>query len=174
MLGVLLVRMLSGLLLLIGSSIVMLLTYLARPTISVLGQTSDGRALVDLEVDSVARPLPGMLILRPNTPLIFLNVRGVRTRILDIVRSSAADPSLSVVLLELSMTSRLDVEVLDTLSELRGTLREIGLQLALCNLRAELRSEVEGSGYFVDLETGLTPDGSPVLPAQTLSSHVYV
>jgi hypothetical protein len=52
---------------------------------------------------------------------------------------------LSVVLLELSMTSRLDVEVLDTLSELRGTLREIGLQLALCNLRAEPRSEVEGA-----------------------------
>jgi MFS superfamily sulfate permease-like transporter len=48
----------------------------ARPTISVLGQTSDGRALVDLEVDSAARPLPGMLILRPNTPLIFLNVRA--------------------------------------------------------------------------------------------------
>ncbi len=174
MLGVLVLGMLSGLLLSIGLSIILLLSYLARPTISVLGQTSDGRALVDLEVDEQARPLPSTLILRPNAPLMFLNVRGVRTHVLDRVRDVSPDPPLRLVLLELSMTARLDVEVLDTLKELRSTLHENRLQLGLCNLRAEPRSEVEQSGYFVSLQSGSAPDAGVVLEAQSVSSRVYV
>jgi SulP family sulfate permease len=156
--GVLLLGMLSGLLLAILLSILIVLTRIARPTVSELGLIPNRRTFVDLDSEPEAAPLPGVLTLRPNALLLFMNVRWVRSLVLARATEIADHSRLRAVLLDLGMSSNLDIEDVDTPAELRSSLRDEGVHLWLGNVRPRARAALERSGYLTDAPGLVQPE----------------
>ncbi|HSO51302.1 MAG TPA: sodium-independent anion transporter, partial [Actinomycetes bacterium] len=88
----------------------------------------------DLERHPGVETVPGLLVLRPVTPIYFANGPRVRRRLLDLV--DAADPPPRVLLLDLDAVSDIDVTALDIVAGLDAELRRRGITLWLTNLNA--------------------------------------
>ncbi len=141
---------LPGLIVSIILALLVLLVRLAKPTMSALGHLADRRTWVALERAPDARTEPGLLVLRIDAPLLYLNAGLMR----DELRSAlaAADPPPTVVILDLSMSSDLDIESLDMLVRLAEHAAGAGTELWLAEVRGPLRDMFERAG--IDAETG--------------------
>jgi MFS superfamily sulfate permease-like transporter len=141
---------LPGLIVSIILALLVLLVRLAKPTMSALGYLADRRTWVALERAPDARTEPGLLVLRIDAPLLYLNAGLIR----DELRSAlaAADPPATVVILDLSMSSDLDIESLDMLVRLAEHAGQVGTELWLAEVRGPLRDMFERAG--IDAETG--------------------
>jgi sulfate permease, SulP family len=129
----------------------------SRPTVSVLGRAPDAPVYADLETNPGFAPLPNVLILRPNAPLLFANARYVRTAVLDLV--DRAEGASSIAVLDLEMSYRLDVDSADTLAELREALGASGIDLWLAGVHAHVCDVLERCGYLD------SPDVWPIFAA---------
>jgi SulP family sulfate permease len=141
---------LPGLIVSIILALLVLLVRLAKPTMSALGHLADRRTWVALERTPDARTEPGLLVLRIDAPLLYLNAGLMR----DELRSAlaAADPPATVVILDLSMSPDLDIESLDMLVRLAEHAAGVGAELWLAEVRGPLRDMFERAG--IDAETG--------------------
>jgi sulfate permease, SulP family len=143
LLGVLLLGVLGGLLLAVVISILLLLGRQSRPGTSVLGRVPPGDVYVATDHEPAARTEPGLLVLRLDAPLLFINAKLLRDRVRE---QLAAETPVRIVLLDLQFTPALDVESLDVLSSLRGELFQRGVALWLANARAEVQDLLRRSG----------------------------
>ena len=143
LLGVLLLGVLGGLLLAVVISILLLLNRQSRPGTSVLGRVPPGDVYVALDHEPAARAEPGLLVLRLDAPLLFINAKLLRDRVREQV---AAETPVRIVLLDLQYTPALDIESLDVLAALRGELFQRGVALWLANARAEVQDLLRRSG----------------------------
>lgn len=136
----LLLGILSGLIVTVLLALVLLLAHLARPGASVMGRDRSG-GLVSLARVPDAVTTPGVLVLRLDAPIMFLNAGTLRDRI----REAAADqaPAPSVVVLDLSMSADLDVGSLDVLDRLDERLRHEGVELRLVNVHRGPRAVLD-------------------------------
>jgi sulfate permease, SulP family len=151
---------LSGLITAVILSLILLLVHISRPTVSTLGRTSQG-AHVSIASDAAAVTQPGLLVLRLDAPLLFLNAKHLR----DVVRVALRDATtpVRVVLLDLAMSADLDVESRDVLERLGAQLGESGVQLWLTEVRAVVRAILErpdAEGLLVRLPTYPTVDAA--------------
>ncbi len=80
--AVLLLGILHGLMAAVGASLLMTLRDLSRHKVSVLGRLGQGHDFVSIAAHPEAKQIPGLLIMRPETPLFFANVE----QMLSIVR----------------------------------------------------------------------------------------
>jgi MFS superfamily sulfate permease-like transporter len=136
----LLLGILSGLIITVVLALVMLLVHLARPDVSVMGRDTSG-VWVSLAGSPDATPTPGVLILRLDAPLLFLNAGTLHDRIRQ--ASSSLDAPPSVVVLDLSMSAGLDIGSLDVLGRLDEQLSHEGIELRLVNLHRGPRAVLE-------------------------------
>jgi MFS superfamily sulfate permease-like transporter len=90
--------------------------------------------------------VPGLLIVRPDEMLFFANVASVRDGIMQ--AASDADPPPAVVLLDLSLTPEVDVPVVEAIKDLHQRLATDGIELWLCNLRADARELLDRAGVL--------------------------
>jgi sulfate permease, SulP family len=139
---------------LIASVILALLTLLvriAKPSMSVMGHLADGRNWVALERAPEARVEPGLLVLRLDAPMLFLNAGLMR----DQLRSAlaASDQPVTVVVLDLAMSSDLDIESLDTLVRLAEHASGVGAELWLAEVRGPVRDMFDRAG----IDTSIGP-----------------
>lgn len=141
--AVLLLGVLSGLLVAVALTIVAVLERIARPGASLLGRLDGTSAYVSGQENERVRPVPGYLIYRLNAPLSFLNAKLVRDQVRERVHD--ATPGPEVVILDLSFSSDLDVESIDTLTALHRDLEESGVELWLANVRAAVRGMLHRS-----------------------------
>jgi SulP family sulfate permease len=144
LLGVLVLGVLGGLLLAVVISILLLLGRQSRPGTSVLGRVPPGDVYVAIDHEPAARAEPGLLVLRLDAPLLFINAKLLRDRVRE--QLAAAETPVRIVLLDLQFTPALDVESLDVLSSLRGELFQRGVALWLANARAEVQDLLRRSG----------------------------
>jgi MFS superfamily sulfate permease-like transporter len=144
LLGVPLLGVLGGLLLAVVISILLLLNRQSRPGTSVLGRVPPGDVYVAIDHEPAARTEPGLLVLRLDAPLLFINARLLRDRVRE--QLAAAETPVRIVLLDLQFTPELDVESLDVLTALRGELFQRGVALWLANARADVRDLLRRSG----------------------------
>ena len=124
--GVLIFDTLPGLFIGIVVSIILLVYRTSRPHVAVLGRvpgTSDQFADVERHTDN--RPVPGVVILRPESSLFFANADRVR----DAIRSAAADPGTTAVILDLGTVPDVDLTAARMLADLREELASRGLRL---------------------------------------------
>ena len=133
--------MLGGLLLAVVISILLLLGRQRRPGTSVLGRVPPGDVYVAIDHEPAE---PGLLILRLDAPLLFINPKLLRDRVRE--QLAAAETPVRIVVLDLQFTPALDVESLDVLSSLRGELFQRGIALWLANARAEVQDLLRRSG----------------------------
>lgn len=130
-LAVLVFGMLNGLLFAIAFSLAMLLQALARPRLSELGRLG-GHDFVNLERFASATRTAGVLVLRPEEPLLFANAEPVLTLArLKVQRGSGT----KLVVLSLEESPDLDGSSLESLSEFSTWLQKRQVELRLARLK---------------------------------------
>ncbi len=135
-LAVLSLGILNGLLLAIAFSLVMLLRQLATPRLSVLGRLAEGHDFVDIKGHPSAVPMPGMLIVRPEEPMFFVNAEALLTEVRQRVD---ACPDLRRVILSLEESPDLDGTVLESLGDFATWLGARGIELRVARLKDAAR-----------------------------------
>ncbi len=131
--AVLWLGVLDGLLAAIAISLMMVLNKASESTISVLGQLGLSHDFVDIANHPEAKPVNGIIILRPDEPLFFANVE----RILNGARQAIllAGPSLHSVIISLEESPDLDSTSLEALQDFFGFVTQQKKQLFLARLK---------------------------------------
>jgi MFS superfamily sulfate permease-like transporter len=133
-LAVLALGVLDGLLAAIGVSLFMTLRRFSESRISTLGRLSaDSHDFVSIQLHPDARPIAGILILRPDEPLFFANVERIlsqaRQRVLD------AGASFHTLILSLEESPDLDSSSMEALCDFYADMRTRGKHVMLCRLK---------------------------------------
>ncbi len=134
-LAVLVFGMLNGLLFAIAFSLAMLLQAFARPRLSELGRLGT-HDFVSMERFSQATRTAGVLVLRPEEPLLFANADPVlalaRLKVLRVA-------TVKLVVLSLEESPDLDGSSLESLSEFSVWLQKRNVELRLARLKDRAR-----------------------------------
>jgi sulfate permease, SulP family len=142
-------------------SLVQLLRRASRPHVAVLGRIPGTRRFTDGERHSDNEAIPGVLIFRPESGLLYFNVDHVCDLILDRTRAEATPPNL--VLLDLSAAPVVDLQSSHTLAGLADELTATGIRVQAVNARASVRDRLRNDG--VDAKLGGLDRGMSVADA---------
>jgi high affinity sulfate transporter 1 len=139
--GVLIFDILPGLGIAVVVSLGVVVWRSAEARLVLMGETPDGPS--SSTVDH-ATSLPGLLVVRPEQMMFFVNATEIRDAIKSVVDSS--DPLPDVVLLDLRLTPDLDVPAADALNDLEERLRAAGVKLWLSGLIPSVRERLRKAG----------------------------
>ncbi len=134
----------TGLMLAVLLSLVMLLYRASRPYIAILGQRPNGE-FSDADRHPDAQPIPGLVILRLDAPLYFFNANVARTQILA---QTTSDPPPQAILLDLAASADLDIGTTDMLRDLCSDLRAKQIDLLFAQIRGSVRDRMEKTGLL--------------------------
>jgi MFS superfamily sulfate permease-like transporter len=146
--GVLVLGVLGGMILAVVLTFVLLVRDLARPRISMLGRVPGSRTVVALDHHEEARPIPGLVILRPEGRLFYGNAERIRERLLAVAR---AEPRPRQVLLNLEATPSLGVTANDMLDRAAQDLGRLGVEMALTRVHDDVLGYMRLSGLLARL-----------------------
>jgi len=148
MLAVLVLGVLYGLL--AALSLLMLLRGLSVPNVSTLGRLGDGHDFLVLTAHPDARPVPGVIVLRPEAPLFFGNVEVMLQHVRACV-VNASDSTQSIVL-SLEESPDLDSTSVEALLEFQRFAVARGKRLLFARLKEPVLALLIVAGM-----PGLTP-----------------
>ena len=131
-------------------SLVQLLRAASRPHVAFLGRIPGTRRFSDHERHPDNESIPGVLIVRPESALIYFNVDHVCETILDRVRAEPTPPRL--VVLDLSAAPRVDLQSAHTLGGLADELAAAGIRFQAVEARSTVRDRLRDVG--VDSKLG--------------------
>jgi high affinity sulfate transporter 1 len=136
-LGVLILGIVPGVTVAIGLSLAWLVMVASRPTVAVLGRVAGLEGFHSMSDYPDGRGLPGLIIFRFESDLLFFNVDYFS----DCLRSAiAASPTpVSWVIVDASTVNRLDATALRALDTLRAELRAEGITLGFSGVKLSLR-----------------------------------
>lgn len=141
--GVLLLGILKGVLLAAIASLLMLLAGAARPHVAFLGRIPGTARYSDLERHPDNEALPGVLIFRPESSLLYFNVDHVRQAVWNRLLSSA---NVGLVVCDLSNSPFLDVAGADMLLGMERDLGERQTALRIVEAHAKARDLLRAAG----------------------------
>jgi high affinity sulfate transporter 1 len=134
--GVLLLGILKGVLLAVIVSLLLLLRTVARPHVAFLGRIPGTERFSDRYRHPDNEALPGVLIYRVESSLLYFNVDHVRSLVWAEV---TAAESLRLVICDLSNSPYIDVAGASMLAKLHGDLAARGAQLRIVGAHARAR-----------------------------------
>jgi MFS superfamily sulfate permease-like transporter len=141
-LGVLAFGVLNGMLAAIALSIAQLLYRLSHPSVSELGQVGASHDFVDITAHPDAHALPGLVIFRPNAPLIFANAESVLRTIGAQVRAGP----VQTVVLSLEESNDLDATAVEVIGEFCAVLAKSGRRVILARVHDRVRQVLTMAG----------------------------
>ena len=150
LLGVLGSGLLRGVMIGAVISLVQLLRLASRAPVSVLGRIPGTRRFSDRERHPDNEPTPGVLVLRPESAIVYFNVEHVCDAIRDRVRACTEKPRLLVI--DLSAAARVDLHSSHALAALGDDLRAEGIAVQAVEVRAAVRDRLRREG--VDARLG--------------------
>jgi high affinity sulfate transporter 1 len=143
----------SGLLrgVLIGAiiSLVLLIRSASRPHVAFLGRIPGTRRFSDCERHPDNELIPGVLIARPESGLVYFNMDHVHDTILDRVRAEPTPPTL--VVLDLSAAPLVDMHGAHMLAELAEELTADGVRVQAVEARSSVRERLRSAGVDAPL-----------------------
>lgn len=139
--GVAFSDVMTGLVLAVLLSLVMLLYQASRPYIAVIGRRPNGE-FGDKGRHSDTQVIPGLVIMRLDAPLYFFNANVARQQIQGQVAASAPE----AILLDLGATADLDIGTTDMLRDLCSDLRAIEVDLLLAQVRGSVHDRMKRTG----------------------------
>jgi len=134
----------TGLMLAVFLSLIMLLYRASRPYIASVGRSPNGE-YNDLERHPDAQRIPEMVILRLDAPLYFFNANVARAQILA---QATADPPPQAILLDLAASADLDIGTADMLRDLHSDLRANQIDLLFAQVRGSVRDRMQRTGLL--------------------------
>ncbi|RQR53587.1 SulP family inorganic anion transporter [Burkholderia sp. Bp9125] len=132
LLAVLVLGVLHGLLAAIGVSLLLTLRKLSEPNVSVLGRLRDSHDFVDVSIHADAKPVPGVLIARPEAQLFFANADRMLNRVRALVKAA---PDTHTVLLSLEETPDVDGTTIESLRTFAAECAARGQRFAMVRLK---------------------------------------
>lgn len=144
LLGVLGSGLLRGVLIGSAISLVQILRRASRPHVAQLGRIPGTRRFSDRERHPDNEPIPGVLIFRPESGLVYFNIEHVRDAILTAVRAEHPHPKLVIV--DLSACLMVDLHSAEALGELAAELRSDGIRVQAVEARASVRDRLRLAG----------------------------
>ena len=143
MVGVVVLGALQGIAVAIGLAMLVLLYRTARPSDGVLGRVPGGLGFVDLADHHDARAVPGLLLYRFNSSLIFFNAPYFKRRV---AAAAAGNRGVTWLIVDGAPLVHLDSTGADTLVALADDLALLGVRLSLGGTTPEVRKMLERSG----------------------------
>ena len=150
LLGVLFFGLLKGVLIGAVISLVLLIRRASRPHVAQLGRIAGTRRFSDRERHPGNELIPGVLIFRPESSLMYFNIEHVCDSIQERVRSETTAPRL--VVLDLSAAPYVDMQSAQALAGLADELTAAGVRLQIVEARSSVRDRLRAEG--VDAKLG--------------------
>ena len=150
LLGVLGSGLLRGVMIGAVISLVQLLRTASRPHVAFLGRIPGSRRFSDRQRHPDNELIPGALIFRPESGLVYFNVDHVCRTILDRVSTEPKLPQLLV--LDLSAAPRVDLQSAEALGNLSKELTAKGIRFQAVEARSSVRDRLRTEG--VDSKMG--------------------
>jgi high affinity sulfate transporter 1 len=150
LLGVLGSGLLRGVMIGAVISLVQLLRAASRPHVAFLGRIPGSRRFSDRQRHPDNELIPGVLIFRPESGLVYFNVDHVCRTILDRINAEPTLPKL--IVLDLSAAPRVDLQSAQALSDLSNELISKGFQFQAVEARSSVRDRLRNEG--VDAKLG--------------------
>jgi SulP family sulfate permease len=132
-------------------SLVLLIRRASRPHVACLGRIPGTRRFSDHDRHPDNELIPGVLIFRPESGVLYFNMDHVRDTIVERVRAEATPPRL--VLLDLSSAPYVDMHAAHMLAELAGEITAAGIRLQAVEARSSVRERLRDEG--VDAKLGV-------------------
>ena len=146
-LGVILLDVLPGMLIGLGSTLLVIILHSSKPHVSSLGRVPEAPgAYSDVVRHPEAVAVSGLLILRPDAPLYYANVLTVRDRIAEML--SETDPAPAAVLLDFASQYSLDITSADLLTNLIEKLHKKGISVYLAEMHRPVREFAAKTGLL--------------------------
>ncbi len=142
--GVLSSGLLRGVMIGAVISLVQLLRRASRPHVAFLGRIPGTRRFSDRERHPDNELIPGLLIFRPESSLIYFNVDHVCDTILNRVRAEAPPPKL--VVLDLSAAPYVDLQSAHTVGGMADELTGMGIRFHAVETRSGVRERLRREG----------------------------
>src|SRR5258707_11663098 len=131
-------------------SLVLLIRRASRPHVAFLGRIPGTRRFSDRERHPDNELIPGVLIFRPESGLVYFNMDHERDTILDRERAETTAPGL--VVLDLSAAPRCDLHTSQMLGSLADELSATGIRVQAVEARSSVRERLRSEG--VDTKLG--------------------
>jgi high affinity sulfate transporter 1 len=148
--GVLASGLLRGVLIGAVISLILLIRRASRPHVATLGRIPGARRYSDLERHADNELVPGVVIFRPESSLLYFNAEHVRAEAMEIVR--AAPQPVRLVICDLSAAPHVDLAGAEMLKELAHELKSLGAQLRIVEARSKVRDKLRIEGVEEHIE----------------------
>ena len=130
--AVLLLGVLNGLLVGIAVSLALLIRELTQPRLTALGRVAGSHDFVSIDAHPAVRPVPGLLIVRPEEPLFFANVEAVLD---NAAAQLTTAPAVHTLVLSLEESPNLDGTAIEVLGQFAAQVARGGRTLRLARLK---------------------------------------
>ena len=142
-LGVIWLDLLQGILLAIGSLLLLLLTRISRPSDTLLGRAPGMRGWHDVAHTLEATTHPGLMVYRFSAGIVFFNAGYFKKRVMELI---AGHPDTKWFILDGSTINTVDVTGAEMLESLAGELTSSGVRFGLANIQHGVRDSLERVG----------------------------
>ncbi len=143
-LGVLLIDVLEGILIGAILSLLAVIRRISWPHTAILGEDASGTHYASIDDNPGFEPVPGVLIFRFDSPLIFSNAEGFADEVRRCVRET--DPPARAVIIDCEMIHDMDTTATEELSRLYTDLLDEGIGLWMARVRFEVRTFMARDG----------------------------
>jgi SulP family sulfate permease len=145
-------EVLFGLLVAVVASLLALILRASRPHMSVLGRLPGTMEFHSVVRSPDAKEVSGLVILRPDESVFFANAASLRELARDHV--DGAERPIRALLLDLELTSELDVPGAEMLADLREELAGSGVELMLAGVRRPVADLLAAGGVLDEIGPG--------------------
>ncbi len=149
LLGVLTSGLLRGVMIGAAISLVQLLRRASKPHVAFLGRIPGTRRFSDRARHPDNELIPGTLIFRPESGLVYFNVDHVCESILNCVQSEPTPPKM--VVLDLSAAPRVDLQSAHALADLADRIVALGIGFQTVEARSTVRDRLRDEGLDTKL-----------------------
>ena len=155
LLGVLGSGPVNGVLLGAAISIVLLLRQAARPRVTEMGRIPGSTYYADRSRHPENEAIPGALVVRCESSLLYFNAEYVRERVFEIL--AAREDAVRLVVLFLGAVPKIDLAGAELIGDLLRTFRARGVELRVADAHGQVRDALRRVGFeeeYGDLDAG--------------------
>ena len=125
-------------------SLVQLLRRASKPHVALLGRIPGTRRFSDYDRHEDNELIPGVMIFRPESGLVYFNIEHVHDALIDRVRTASPAPEL--VVLDLTSSPHVDMQSAQALGALADELSGMGIRIQVVECRSRVRDRLRNAG----------------------------